>query len=94
MIDGFRSKDLKRFWVTGNAAGIKPDWRRKVGIVLHALEAAQQPSDLDVPGFGFHPLTGNLAGRYSVTVSRNWRITFAWDGEDATDLDLEDYHGA
>lgn len=94
MIYGFRSKELKRFWMTGNAAGIKPDWRRKVAIVLHALEAAQQPTDLDLPGLGFHPLTGNLAGRYAVTVSRNWRITFGWDGEDATDLDLEDYHGA
>ena len=94
MIDSFRSKELKRFWVTGNAAGIKPDWRRKVGIVLHALEAARLPTDLDVPGFGLHPLTGTLAGRYAVTVSRNWLITFAWDGEDATDLDLEDYHGA
>ncbi|HEX8664836.1 MAG TPA: hypothetical protein VF744_12470 [Beijerinckiaceae bacterium] len=22
----------------------------------------------------------------------NWRITFRWDGEDAVDVDLEDYH--
>ncbi len=28
-----------------------------------------------------------------VTVARNWRITFAFDGEDAVDVDLEDYHG-
>lgn len=93
VIDSFRSKELKRFWVAGNAAGIKPDWRRKVGIVLHALEAARRANDLDVPGLGFHPLTGNLVGRYAVTVSRNWRITFGWAGEDAIDLDLEDYHG-
>lgn len=32
-------------------------------------------------------------GRYALTVSRNWRITFAWKGEDAVDVDLEDYHG-
>jgi len=25
-------------------------------------------------------------------VSGNWRITFAFDGEDAIDVDLEDYH--
>jgi proteic killer suppression protein len=48
---------------------------------------------MDLPGFGFHALSGNLAGRYAVWISRNWRITFAWSGEDATNVDLEDYHG-
>lgn len=48
---------------------------------------------MDLPGLGFHALTGDLAGRFAVSVSRNWRITFAWDGDDATDVDLEDYHG-
>jgi proteic killer suppression protein len=37
-------------------------------------------------------LTGDLKGRFAVSVSPNWRITFGWDGEDAVD-DLEDYHG-
>ncbi|WP_407519349.1 type II toxin-antitoxin system RelE/ParE family toxin [Methylobacterium oryzisoli] len=38
-------------------------------------------------------MTGDRAGRYAVTVSRNWRLTFAFDGRDAVDVDLEDYHG-
>jgi len=46
-----------------------------------------------VLGTGFHALRGNLRGRYAMTVSRNWRMTFGWDGEDAVDIDLEDYHG-
>lgn len=45
------------------------------------------------PGSGFHPLTGDKAGRYALTVSRNWRLTFARDCTDATDLDLENLHG-
>jgi proteic killer suppression protein len=57
------------------------------------MDASIKPEAMDLPGFGFHKLTGNLAGRYAVWVSRNWRITFAWAGEDATDVDLEDYHG-
>ena len=44
------------------------------------------------PG-GFHALTDDMKGRYAVTVSANWRITFAWDGEDAIQVELEDYHG-
>ena len=32
------------------------------------------------------------AGRYAVTASGNWRITFGWTDGDAIDVDLEDYH--
>jgi proteic killer suppression protein len=44
-------------------------------------------------GVGFHALRGDLKGRYAMTLSRNWRLTFGWDGEEAVDVDLEDYHG-
>jgi len=43
-------------------------------------------------GWRFHALKGQAKGRYAVDASGNWRITFAWDGEDAIDVDLEDYH--
>ncbi len=45
-----------------------------------------------MPGLRFHPLKGSEKGRYAVDASGNWRITFGWDGEDAIDVDLEDYH--
>lgn len=38
-------------------------------------------------------LKGDRAGIWSLTVSRNWRMTFRLDDEGAiVDLDLEDYH--
>jgi proteic killer suppression protein len=45
---------------------------------------------MDVPGYVFHPLRGQA--RFSVRVTGNWRITFGFEGEDAVDVDLEDYH--
>jgi proteic killer suppression protein len=41
-----------------------------------------------------HPLSGDQRGRWSLTVSRNWRITFAIDDKEGeiVDLDFEDYH--
>jgi proteic killer suppression protein len=47
---------------------------------------------MDLPGYHFHALKGDMAGRYSVTVRANWRITFAWDGRHAIEVDYEDYH--
>ena len=42
---------------------------------------------------GFHPLTGDRAGRFAMTVTRNYRLTFAKiDEHTVADLDLEDYH--
>lgn len=93
MIKSFRSKALKRFWERSDASGLRPDWVRKVSLFLDALDAAKEPGDVAFPGSGFHALTGNLAGRYALTVSRNWRLTFGWEGEDAVDLEMEDYHG-
>jgi toxin HigB-1 len=48
---------------------------------------------MDSAGMNFHALRGDQTGRFSVLVTRNWRITFGWDDAEAVDLDLEDYHG-
>ena len=44
-----------------------------------------------LPGFRFHELKGDRNGTYAVSVTGNVRITFSFKGEDATDVDLEDY---
>jgi toxin HigB-1 len=93
MILSFRSKSLKRFWQKNDAAGIRPDWVNRVRLVLSLLDKAARPEDANVPGLNFHALTGGQTGRFSLLVSRNWRITFAWQDIDAIDVDLEDYHG-
>ena len=60
--------------------------------ILQALDTAALPEQMNVPGWRFHGLSGKAKGRYAVDASGNWRITFGWDGQDAIDVDLEDYH--
>ena len=93
MIESFKSRSLRRYWERGDERGIRPDWLKRVRIILDALDAAGRPEDLDLPGLGFHALRENRTGVFAVTVSRNWRVTFDWSGTGATDVDLEDYHG-
>ena len=93
LIENFRSRALKKYWEKNDDRGIRRDWIARVKLILDALNAASRPEDMDVPGLGFHTLRGNRGGEYAVYVSRNWRITFAWSGQDATEVDLEDYHG-
>ena len=52
---------------------------------------AKLPEDADLPGYQYHGLQGKPK-RYAISASGNYRITFGWDGEDAIDVDIEDYH--
>ncbi|MGE4218459.1 MAG: type II toxin-antitoxin system RelE/ParE family toxin [Alphaproteobacteria bacterium] len=92
MIRSFRSKALERYFATGDARGLSVPNAARVGRILAALDDAEQPEDMNLPGFRFHPLAGRDKGRYAVNASGNWRITFGWTGNDAVDIDLEDYH--
>ncbi len=60
--------------------------------MLGRLAAATTPKDMDLPGLRLHPLKGKLKGRWSVSISGNWRMTFAFSGKDVVDVDYEDYH--
>ena len=91
-IETIRHKALRRFAETGNAKGLmQPERLRDM---LAFIAAAASFDDLATPpNFGFHPLTGDRAGRFAMTVTRNYRLTFAKvDEHTVADLDLEDYH--
>lgn len=92
MIKSFRSKGLALFAETGNAKKLAVPNAARVARILAALEVAKQPSDMNLPGWRWHPLGKMGPGRYAVEASGNYRITFGWNGEDAIDVDLEDYH--
>jgi proteic killer suppression protein len=59
---------------------------------LAALDSAQTIDDMSIPGFRLHPLKGTMSGRWSITVSGNWRVTFEFRDGNAYVLDYEDYH--
>ena len=92
MIRGFRHKGLERFFRRGDHRGIPARSEARIERILDRLDASLRPEDMNLPGYRFHGLRGNRAGCYAVSVSGNWRITFSFDGEDAIDVDLEDYH--
>jgi proteic killer suppression protein len=92
MIRSFKHRGLKRLYEQGDRSGIRPDLVEKAERILTALDAATTPQALDVPGYRLHPLKGDLKGFWSVTVKANWRIIFRFEGEDAHDVELIDYH--
>jgi proteic killer suppression protein len=71
---------------------LNPQHADKIARTLARLDVATRPEQLDLPGFRLHPLKGELAGYWSITVRANWRIIFRFEEGDATDVDLVDYH--
>jgi proteic killer suppression protein len=92
MIAGFKHRGLKRFYESGTTRGIQAAQASRIRLILGRLEASTLPKDMNLPGLHLHELSGRRKGTWSVRVSGNWRITFRFDGPDAIDVDLEDYH--
>ena len=92
MIRSFRGKALRRLVERGDASKLSVPNVRRVETILARLDGAVSPEDMNLPGYRFHGLKERDKGCYAVDASGNWRITFGWDGKDAVDVDLEDYH--
>ena len=92
MIKSFRHKGLEKFFVSGKTSGIRADHAKRLRLILARLSSAQSPGDMALPGLRLHPLKGELAGRFAVDISGNWRIVFGFVGQDAVDVDYLDYH--
>ncbi|HXC44654.1 MAG TPA: type II toxin-antitoxin system mRNA interferase toxin, RelE/StbE family [Candidatus Dormibacteraeota bacterium] len=92
VIRSFKHRGLKRLYERDDRGGIRPDLVDVVERILTALDAASTPQALDIPRYRLHPLKGDLKGLWSVTVRANWRIVFRFEGTDAFDVELIDYH--
>ena len=92
MIKSFRHKGLRRYFETGNSAGILAIHANRLRMQLAALDTAQTIEDMNIPGFRLHALKGTMLGRWSISVNGNWRLTFEFQDGNAYILDYEDYH--
>lgn len=92
MIRSFKHRGLERYYIRGTKAGVPAQSAARIRLILGRLNASVAPRDMNLAGLHLHELQGRRRGTWSVRVSGNWRITFKFDGEDAIDVNLEDYH--
>ena len=92
MIVRFRHRGLERLFTSGDTSGVSAQQARKLQQILAHLNVCQEPEDMNLPGFRLHPLKGERKGQWAVSVSGNWRVVFAFEDENATNVDLVDYH--
>ena len=92
MIIRFRHKGLERLFVSGDTRGVSAQQAKRLRRLLASLSTATSPLNMNIAGYQLHPLVGERKGEWAVSVSGNWRLVFRFDGENATDVDLVDYH--
>jgi len=86
---------LGRFIQHNDASGLAPAVVERVRNILTFLQEMEDARELrDIPSWKAHQLTGDRKGTWSLTVTRNWRITFRIDQTEREifGLDYEDYH--
>ena len=92
MIRRFRHKGLERWFRQGDLRRINAKFGPHLQRMLDMIDQATAVEQLDIPGMNLHSLKGERKGMSAMIVYGNWRLTFRFDGEDAMDLNLEDYH--
>ena len=94
-IRNFEHKGLKQLYVDDITKGVPPDSVDKLRKMLAFLDSMQDPDEMRLlPAWKAHTLAGDRKGAWSLTVTRNRRLTFIIDVEEPEicDLNLEDYH--
>lgn len=92
MIKPFRHKGLRKLFDTGSTVGVQAHHARRLRMQLAALDTAKAIDDMDIPGFALHALKGDMRGRWAISVSGNWRLTYEFRDGNVNVLDYEDYH--
>jgi toxin HigB-1 len=92
VIRRFRHNGVERFFRSGDTSGINAQHAARLRRLLTTLNRSVGPAGMNLPGYRLHRLKGERAGQWSVSVSGNWRLVFEFEGDDATNVDLVDYH--
>jgi proteic killer suppression protein len=93
MIISFGSKETEKIWngivVKKPSIEIQQIGRRK----LRMLHNSQDLTDLRIPPSNrLEKLSGNLKDFYNIRINNQWRIIFAWENANASNVEIVDYH--
>ena len=83
MIQSFRDRWLREFYLEDKSSKkIPSEIQDRLFRKLQLVDDAT--SDLDLrspPSNHFEKLRGNLSGKHSIRVNKQWRLVFVWSGE-------------
>ena len=93
MIKSFGDKHTEQLYLTGKTRRLPPDILGRAVRRLEYLDLATTLDDLKVPPSNrLHALKDDRTGQHSISINAQLRICFLWEGGDAFDVELTEYH--
>ena len=93
MIRTFRCKETEKLFQGRFSAKLPQAIQRTAAMKLKMLHAASILETLRVPPSNrLEALHHEREGQHSIRINRQWRICFSWQGSDAYDVEIVDYH--
>lgn len=93
MIKGFSCRDTAAIWHEQRSRRFPADIQQRALNKLALLNRAGRLEDLRIPPSNhLEALKSDRKGQHSIRINQKWRICFRWDGADAHDVEIVDYH--
>lgn len=93
MIKSTKGKLIERLISGGSPKGFPSDLVRRAERKLAQIDAALTIEDLRIPPSNrLEKLGGDRKSQYSIRINQQWRVCFTWEGEDAFEVEILDYH--
>jgi proteic killer suppression protein len=92
MIQSFADEETEAVYLTGKSRR----WGNIARVAARRLQALDFASAIDdllnPPSNRLEKLKGDRKGWWSVRINDRYRVCFRWDGKDAWDVGIVDYH--
>ena len=93
VIKGFADKETERLWKGRKQKAVPPHVREKALAKLLCIDIATTARELEAPPSNrLHKLGGDREGQWSISINKQYRVCFIFDGGDAYDVEVTDYH--
>lgn len=93
MIRSFACKETEGIWQGRSSRRFPAEFQQRALRKLRQLDASQTVEDLrNPPGNRLEALKDRRSGQMSIRINDQWRVCFRWDGHDAHDVEIVDYH--
>ena len=93
MISSFKCKETQKIFDRSFSKKLPQDIQKVAHRKLLMIDAAIDVNDLKVPPANhLEKLSGDRAGQYSIRVNKQYRVCFVWNGTNADDVEIVDYH--
>ena len=93
MIKSFADKETEKLFRGAKATAVPPQIRERALSKLLVLNAATDVEDLQTPpGNRLEKLRGDRVGQWSVRINQQYRVCFSFEGGDAYNVEIVDYH--